>query len=233
MVNKLDRGMPLAERAYQVIKQLIITNELPPEQSVTATGLAETLEISRSPLKAALARLEEERFLQNEPRRGLRVAPLDQKYVREVYELRTLLECECARLSATRIEANETRQLAASFDAVENALRRGDPTAFDPLEAELHRLFVNHCGNDMLRTMMSRLQDHWNRIQSALSDAMAGHKLDQLAECREMLQAIEARDASHLQQTLKIHLTSIASEFLESLADRKLQGQSEGLKGTG
>ena len=78
---KLDRASPLADRAYAAIKQMVIANELAPGQLLTESGLAQPLGISRSPVRAALARLQEEGFIETEPWKGPRVAALDAKYV--------------------------------------------------------------------------------------------------------------------------------------------------------
>jgi len=99
----------LADQAYAQPKQLIFDFALMPGDRVSETELAQRVAVSRTPLRAALQRLEREGFLQLLPRLGWQVAPLDFDVMDELYDLRTLLECEAARHLAERTSASLSR----------------------------------------------------------------------------------------------------------------------------
>ncbi len=213
VVTKLDRSQPLAARAYQAIKQMIIRNELEPGQSVTESGLADILGISRSPVRAALARLQEERFLETEQ---WKIASLDQKYVRELYEMRATLEGLCARKSAKFIRDHEIDALAAAKDQLEPKLRAGDSREWDLLEPRFHDLIVERCDNEMLRATVDRLHDHWDRVRNAVAPAIAEHKPKDFEENQWILNAMRTRDPAQLQTAIETHVSNVAARMLDA-----------------
>lgn len=218
-VTKLDRTEPLAARAYQAIKQMIIRNELEPGQSVTESGLADILGISRSPVRAALARLQEERLLEAEQ---WKIAPLDYKYVREIYEMRAILEGLCARKSAKLITDREIEALAVAKDAIEPLLKAGDSREWDVLEPKFHDLIVERCDNEMLRATLDRLHDHWDRVRNAVAPAIAEHKLKDFEENQRILDAMRTRDPLQLQSAIETHVSNVASRMLKAFEQGKV-----------
>ena len=222
VVAKLDRTTPLATRAYQAIKQMIIRNELEPGHSVTETGIAEKLGISRSPVRNALARLHEERFLEAEQWTGLRVAPLDRNYVRELYELRTILEGLCAHKSAKLISDDEIEALASAKDRIEPLLRAGESREWDVLEPKFHDLVTERCDNEMLKTLLARLHDHWDRVRNAIAPAIAEHKLKDFEENQRILDAMRTRDPAQLQAAVETHVSNVAARMLDAFDQGKV-----------
>src|SRR5438093_486335 len=89
---KLQRSSPLGERAYDAIKSLIVAGDLAPGQLVAESQLAARLGISRSPVREALARLQEESFVEVEPWKRARIAPLTPESIQDLYSVRTALE---------------------------------------------------------------------------------------------------------------------------------------------
>lgn len=90
----------LAEQAYAQIKQMIFDFTLMPGDRFSESELAVRVEVSRTPLRQALQRLEREGFLQVFPKLGWQVAPLDFDTFDELYDLRTLIECHAAQALA-------------------------------------------------------------------------------------------------------------------------------------
>lgn len=222
VVAKLDRTTPLDARAYQAIKQMIIRLELEPGHSVTESRIAEKLGISRSPVRKALARLQEERFLEAEQWTGLRVAALDRKYVREIYELRTALEGLCAYKSAQLITNEEIEALASAKDRIEPLLRAGDSREWDVLEPKFHDLVTERCDNEMLKAFLARLHDHWDRVRNAVAPAIAEHKLKDFEENQQILDAMRTRDPAKLQAAVETHVSNVASRMLHAFEQGKV-----------
>src|SRR4030095_12009583 len=80
------------DRAYREIRRRILNNEYPPAHQILEQELAADLGMSRTPVREALVRLQNERFVQLLPRHGMRVVPLSIRELREVYEVLTSLE---------------------------------------------------------------------------------------------------------------------------------------------
>src|SRR5690606_32644764 len=103
---------------------------------------------SRSPVRAALARLQEDGFIETSGRVGLKTTDIDSRYVRNIYEIRAVLEGLCARKSAKLIPDEEIDKLQTAKDNTEAALRSGDFTEWDLLEPKFHDVIVNLCDNN-------------------------------------------------------------------------------------
>jgi DNA-binding GntR family transcriptional regulator len=215
VATKLDRASPLAERAYEAIKTLIVNNDLEPGRLLTESGLAELLGISRSPVRAALARLQEEGFLKTEPWKGPRVAPLDGTHVRNLYEVRAALETLCARRSASRIPEAEVERLVEAVRAAEPAIRSGEQRDLDALDRSMHELMIEHCDNELLQLMVRRLQDHLNRVRTATGAAMHMYGVVEFEELDKIVAAMVARDPDQLATALEEHANSYAARIFE------------------
>jgi DNA-binding GntR family transcriptional regulator len=141
----------LAEQAYAQIKQLIFEFALMPGDRFSESELAERVQVSRTPLRQALQRLEREGFLQVFPKLGWQVAPLDFDTFDELYDLRVLIESHAA---ARLCEAELRPQLAemAALWMVPAAERLTDVAAVGAADEVFHALLVEGCGNrEMLR----------------------------------------------------------------------------------
>ena len=166
---KLHRS-PLAEGAYGAIKKMIVETTLSPGQTLTETQLAVTLGISRSPIRQALVRLQEDGFVEIEPWKQARVAPLTPDVVREIYSVRTALEARAARESAPFIADADIVAMDATLKRLEPRIRVGDYAEFIAIEHQFHSLFIDNCRNRLLRDLLDDLQDHLERVRRYYRD---------------------------------------------------------------
>lgn len=193
---------------------MIVRLELPPGKSFSENELAEKLGISRSPVRAALARLQEDGFIENSGRVGLKTVDIDARYVRNVYEIRAVLEGLCARKSVKLIPDEEIDKLANAKDSTEAALRSGDSKEWDLLEPKFHDVIVDLCDNDMLKALLQRMRDHWDRIRNAHGHTIRDAKLLDFEENQVIIDAMRSRDPDRLQDALETHVSNVAARML-------------------
>ena len=93
-------SLPRSERAYQQLRGAIQAGQLLPGTRLREVELAESLGLSRTPVREALSRLESEGMVVNEPNRGMMVTRLDASMVSELYVMREVLEATAAALAA-------------------------------------------------------------------------------------------------------------------------------------
>lgn len=166
MVETFER-QPLGERAYLAIKQMITTNQLGPREPIPESALAAHLGISRSPVKAALTRLQGDGLIVGEAWKVLTVAPMDSSYVDNVYHVMQSLDALCARQCIDRLPADKIDAFAAKLDVAREAIGNGLYTPVRDAHFQLNSLTIEHCGNDLLQGLEARLQDHLSRIRHA------------------------------------------------------------------
>lgn len=155
---------PLDLRIRDVLLRRIVSGELAPGANLTETRLAEELGASRTPLRHALVRLEQEGFLVLEPNRGFFVAPLSEEEAHEIYPILSSLEQLALRLAPpddARVE--ELRRLNAGFGATPVA----DLEATVRANFAWHERLLSGCSNQRLMTLIRTLRDQAYRYELA------------------------------------------------------------------
>jgi DNA-binding GntR family transcriptional regulator len=148
---------PLGETVFQVLRQAMQDGFYQAGDRLREEEIARELEVSRTPVREALGRLQAKRFVESLGAKGLVVRALDLTEVMELYSMREILESAAARLAAQQISAAELgmlRDLASDFDA-----QREDPVEMARINRRFHDAIVNAARNRYLRLMLEDLQD--------------------------------------------------------------------------
>jgi DNA-binding GntR family transcriptional regulator len=156
----------LVERAYGEIRRRILDNEYPPAHQVLELELAAELGMSRTPVREALVRLQNENFVQLIPRHGMRVVPLSVRDLNDMYEVLTALELTAIeRLARAHLDDSALRAIRDALDDMDRALERRDVDAWITADERFHRTLVAMCGNARLVAMADTLWDQGHRAR--------------------------------------------------------------------
>ncbi|GHU39434.1 GntR family transcriptional regulator [Spirochaetia bacterium] len=134
-------------QAYNTIKQKILSCEYPPNSLLNEEKLREDLQVSRTPIRDALSRLEQESLIQILPKRGVIVAGISLEEVEQIYELRMLIEPHALEKYGKTINTDVYEKLAGFFSqnpkkfTVDEIYKKDD---------EFHHLFINAAKNTYL-----------------------------------------------------------------------------------
>jgi DNA-binding GntR family transcriptional regulator len=154
----------MCAQAYHVIKQQIITSELPLGAQISDRDIAERLRVSRTPVREAVLLLQREGFLEITPRRGLRILPLSVEDMCEVYDILTALETLAAGLAAERRPgAAELEPLTEAVRTMEAALQTQDVIAWITADERFHRTLLELSGNRRLARIGLSCRDQVQR----------------------------------------------------------------------
>jgi len=187
------RRRGLAEEVADRIRDAIFELSYPPGTQLREVELAEAMDVSRGPVREALLRLEREGLVRSAWHRGTTVTALSHEDISELHSLRGALES----LAVTRVAAHATDQdLALIRRVVEEMERTGDESAMAALDIAFHDAVYAAAGH-------RRLEEAWGAIRSQvhlllltrISTASAGYLSAIPAEHRELVAALEARDA--------------------------------------
>ncbi|MFG6490225.1 GntR family transcriptional regulator [Roseateles sp. BYS78W] len=200
----LAESPSLADQAYGQLKQLIFDFALMPGDRVSETELAQRIVVSRTPLRAALQRLEREGFLKLLPRLGWQVAPLDFDVMDELYDLRTLIECDAARHLAESEQRPELRQLADIW-LVPPAERLEDAAEVGALDERFHAMLVQGSGNREMARVHKEITERI-RIIRRLDFTKPARVEATYDEHARILRAITRRRADEAQRLLRAHI---------------------------
>ncbi|HPD28611.1 MAG TPA: GntR family transcriptional regulator [Phycisphaerae bacterium] len=149
--------LSFVEQAYQAIKQRIVGGDFGPGTQLNIDALARQLGVSNSPVREALRRLENERWVETIPFRGAFVRPLDPVELAGLYELRGMLELAALRKVMPRPPAEGLGQLEKALAELRAAVRRSDPLAYLAADTRFHQAIVDMARNKRLSEMYATL----------------------------------------------------------------------------
>ena len=196
----------LVEDVHARLVEMIRTGKLGPNERLHQVQLAERFGVSRTPVREALLRMEQDGLVHTIPRRGMFVRPLAHEDVRQLYELRELLEPWAARVACQRATDKDRAALASIQAKHERRL-----PSFDS-NRDFHLQLAKPCGNDMaLRTLQSIwAQDSSYRVYSAYGDQPQA--LEQMVhEHRQIVDAFLAGEAQMVEQLVRDHIREAAT----------------------
>lgn len=213
----LSRRVPerslLKERAYIELKRSIQEAAFEPGAFLSERQLAARLGMSKTPVKAALERLEAEGFVSVSPQQGIVIRELSVHEIADQYEIRLALEGYVLRALAGRIDdagAGRVRENLAAHVAAANA---GDTSLCVRLDAEFHMLFCEFLGNREIVRTMSQLRDKIHRVTLRVFQQDAGRLLSSVSEHAAIANAVLAGEAETAARALEDHLR-YGKEFL-------------------
>ena len=211
----VQRGPSLAEQAYTAIQDLIISGAITPETTLSENDLSRQLSISRSPLREAIRRLQDEGMLNQSGPRGFTVPPITTDFVSNLYEVRRALEGEAARL-ARNIPPEAVTDARMLMLRVLDDLEDGKSDRFSEADFAFHNLYIQHCGNPMLIHLIDRLQGPLARVR-VFANPLHQHLRESVREHLVVLDEIELADPERLQQAVVAHIDGISSRLLHHI----------------
>jgi len=137
----------MVDEAYAQIRRRILDVAWPPGYQALEQEVASVLDMSRTPVREAMIRLQREGLVEVIPRHGMRVLPVSPSDMRELYQVLTALECMAAELLALR-KPTETEliPLIAATTAMDEALKVDDLDAWAVADERFHALLVDLSG---------------------------------------------------------------------------------------
>jgi DNA-binding GntR family transcriptional regulator len=207
-----------AEHAVESLRRTLIAGDLKPGERVRQEEIAARLGLSLAPVREALAVLEQEGQLTYQPRRGYFVTELDLADLREIYELRRLVEGRAARgaLPLLDEDAHERISLAAR-DCVE-AVDRGDVTAELEANRRFHFAVLDAPGQVHTMRVVRLLWDSTETYRALYYNDPADRE-DSLAAHERIVAAVMGVDGDRLVAELDAHREAALQRLADVLGD--------------
>lgn len=224
--------MRASDAAYERLREEILHWRLLPGTPLSEIDLAERLGVSRTPLRAALARLALEGLVDTSRGRTGVVSDVSAESITDLFELREALETQAARLVARRRDADVFDALAERFAAAPRLLvpDGGDPggtDAYYDLVAEFDAALDAALGNPVYRGALDGVRLHLARARRIATDNP--ERLVRSAEEHRLIcTAIRDGDAALAASATTVHLKASLTTILETLAARDASGPTKG-----
>jgi DNA-binding GntR family transcriptional regulator len=195
----------LRERVFERLREEILAGDLPAGAELHEVALAQSLGVSRGPLREALGRLAAEGLVTITPRRGAVVTKLTREEFVEAYQVREALESLAVRLAVPRLTGDDRRRLHSLTDQMVRHAEEGDAQGFFEVNRRFHQLFVLASGNGRLQDMHGQLIAQMARLL-AKSRELRGGLQQSLAEHQAILDAVDAGDADRAARLMEEHI---------------------------
>jgi DNA-binding GntR family transcriptional regulator len=203
----------LTDRIYQLLKENIVRHRLKPGARLLDQEIAESLNVSRTPVREALNRLGTEGLVEIIPRRGAFVINLSAKDMKDIYEVREVLEVLAVRLAVPRLSDEDILGLEETLEAFSNALDRKEHLTCFELDKEFHDRIVRLSGNAKLAEINTLLGGNiqttrWRHCQNDHRQQLS------LQEHRAILDALIKRDVDLASELVSDHIRSVKKDLL-------------------
>ena len=206
----------LKDWAYDVVKHAIVNLDVAPGDQLSIADLSEQLDVSRTPVREALLRLESDGLVRAVARVGFFVTEVTKRDLRELFILRELLEGHAAEIAAPMVTDADLEELESLHRKSTTLAESGDRRGFIEYETMFHQYILDRCGNRRLIDMMDSLNDLTSR-ERLLSVRVSGNVEHSCREHSCIVEALRSRDFKAAGECMRRHLASSRQRLLAGL----------------
>lgn len=217
ILDRLPRRRKLAthELVAEVLREAITGGHLKANAPLLQEEIAAQLRVSHIPVREALRQLQSEGLVTYQPNRGATVSALNAEEIREIYEIRAILETAAIRRATARLSGATLAQAARILDAAEAAT---DGATWGSLDVDFHQLIYDLRDrprlHELIAGLLRRVDRYW-----LTHGLMLTHRREFEQEHRALLAAIEARDAERAATLLEEHLAGASEHLIAALGE--------------
>ncbi len=193
------------QKAYEVIKERIITIQMRPGLMIQEAELISNLELGRTPIREALKRLEAEKLVVVSPHRGTFVSDITISDLAEIQEIRLALDTLCVRVAVERIQPNELAEMRKLVEEFRVSSQTENQKALMGLDHRFHQLLARSAHNKFLEHEIEMFYNLSLRIWYMYMHQIRPNDL-MLEAFTDILGAIEAKDVSAAEKAMQQHI---------------------------
>jgi GntR family transcriptional regulator, rspAB operon transcriptional repressor len=193
-------------KVYEILRNKIVHNELKPQEYLNEQSICDELGVSKTPVREALQKLEHNRLVVIVPNKGCFVSNISIDRIREVFEIRAILECAAARLAATSEARNQFKSILENHESFK--IHTGEEMRHYLLSGyQIHTHIVEAAGNSYLMDFYRTILDHIVQIRVYFLSRFKADRLQEtVEEHKKILEAIVIGDADGAESAMREHL---------------------------
>ena len=204
-MQKVERPKTLKENALESLRDAITSNVLKPGTRLIERNLCETMGVSRTVVRECIRHLESEHLVVGIPNSGFVVASISDAEVKEIYEIRTLLECAAVKACSRVITQDAINELYRLHDQIASVLEKDDIKSSLKLTTDFYELIFRTAEKHVAWVLVEQLNSRISRLR-ALTLSTAGRKTAGPRDLYDMVKALEEHDADKACAICERHL---------------------------
>ena len=197
--------MAIEDVAYEQIRAAIASGEMHPNERLVEADLSARFGASRTAVRTALVRLEQEGLVEHKRNHGAKVRLIGEQEATEIYETRAVLEGLAARRAAVVSTEPEIEQLREQLGAIQLRLDAGELTEASDLNAQLHATIIRIARHSTAERLVGGLNTHLVRYHYR-TILQPDRPRKSFGEHRAIVDAIAAHDPDRAEQLMRTHL---------------------------
>ena len=217
-----------SQTVHKEIKTRIINGIYSPGSLLQEKEICAELNISRTPYREALFQLHTEKLVEMKPNKGAVVKPVDLNSIKDIFEIRSILESVSARMAFLRINERQLNALKAIAQEIEKLSDKEDIDLFLKLDAEFHEILLDAQGNKILKEILVGLRDQCLRLYNSIEgkDSVKDIGLRSIRSISQIYDAFVAKDAAKVEQLINDHFAI----YLQRIAAHIQSGLGQDLR---
>lgn len=215
-------GLEHPTSVFEMIREDIISGRLAPSQRLKVAELADRYLTSTNPIREALQQLRGEGFVLMEPNRGARVRPIDENFVRDIIEIKMLIEPVLTRWFVTIVSDADIVELEEVQAQIE-ALNFADPVAHGKLDTRFHQLIYDRHYNRHAAELWWKHREILRAISRRIPTALS-RRVAVIREHRELIERIRAQDADGAAAVIARHVEGSGRHIIEQMGVARRNG---------
>ena len=213
---KIEGYELLNQKVYRVLKGAIIKGFLEPGTKLLENKIAEKMHVSRTPVREAMQKLLAEGFVKTTPNQTMVVTEVSPEDVKEVLQIRGVLEGLAARIVAKKINGQEIDELEKIITQMSLHITKKDLVSYCKVDDEFHNLVLNICGNKWIIQIRDNLGNFIYRFRIK-SLSVPGRLKHSLEEHQAIMEALKKHDSAEADRLSQIHMENTVINILKNV----------------
>ncbi len=212
----MDEYLPLRDVVFNTLRQAILRGELKPGERLMEIQLANKLGVSRTPVREALHKLEQEGLVLMIPRKGAEVADITEKSLRDVMDVRKALEELAVKRACEKITTEEMEELEAAGEEFKAALESRDVVEIAEADVSFHDVIYKAADNQKLVSLLNNLSEQMYRYRvEYLKDEKVFPRL--IKEHDKIVDLIARRDKEKAAEAMCEHIDNQIKSVMQAI----------------
>jgi DNA-binding GntR family transcriptional regulator len=220
--NKVESNdlRPIREIVLYEIRNAIFDGKVKQGDRLIENHIAESMGVSRTPVREALRQLEIEGLAINVPRKGTLVKGISKEDAIEIYDIREVLEGLVARLACLHITRIEIRRLNEIIDMMQSSINNDDEIEYNKVHNEYNEILLNASKNKRLVERLENIYEYLKSLRK-ISLLTKERRQEALKEHKDIVKAIEVGDEEIAEKVARIHVYNAKTAFIQACELKK------------
>ena len=209
----IHRTVSLADQIFERLESDILTGVYPRGSVLTELSLSEDLGVSRTPIREAVRRLEQEHLVESTSK-GVVVLSITQKDAMIIYDIRIHAEGLAARACAEHITALQLSELKELLELQEFYIKRGDPEKVKMTDSQFHQMIYQFSGSPVYVDTLTPLHNKTQKFRKAMVTTTSKAEVS-YNEHKMIYEAIASGDADAAEKAMRLHVERAKNRLAE------------------